>query len=178
MFIFEEIQASGILLCYGPLVLTIVGFIAFAYLTDNLSTATYLRNLDPRPEAEIKEPQTVAVKRPMQAKTPTGVPVVLVPEAAPPVATDPAPAAPKSDDLRRVEGIGPKIESVLNAAGITTFSHLAVTTPETLREILTEAGVTAVSDPTTWPEQAELAAQGKWQALEQLQEQLRGGKRV
>lgn len=186
MFIFQEIEASGILLCYGPLALTIIGFIAFAYLTDNISTRTYLRNLDPRPEAEIKESQAIAVKRSTRAITPTGASVTMMPTEEVPVAAaapsvepvaPPAPP-PQPDDLRRIEGIGPKIKSVLNQVGITTFSQLAAMTPTEIREVLSKAGMSGVNDPTTWPEQATLAAQGKWDELKNLQDQLRGGKRV
>jgi hypothetical protein len=30
----------------------------------------------------------------------------------------------------------------------------------------------------TWPEQAKLAASGEWEALEKLQDELKGGKRT
>ena len=84
----------------------------------------------------------------------------------------------KPDNLMRIEGIGPKISSVLQAAGITTFAQLAATDVSRLRQILTEAGLAALADPSTWPEQAGLAAAGKWDALEVLQDELKGGRRV
>jgi large subunit ribosomal protein L17 len=87
----------------------------------------------------------------------------------------PAPAAP--DDLRRIEGIGPKISSVLQGAGITTFAQLAAADAAQLRQILRGAGV-RVADPTTWPEQASLAAADRWDGLEALQATLKGGRRV
>ncbi|MBL7064715.1 MAG: DUF4332 domain-containing protein [Anaerolineae bacterium] len=98
-----------------------------------------------------------------------------VAEAAAPVAR---PAPPTPDDLKRIEGIGPKISGVLQAAGITTFAQLAATDVSRLRQILTEAGLAALADPSTWPEQAGLAAAGKWDALEVLQDELKGGRRV
>ena len=84
----------------------------------------------------------------------------------------------KPDNLRRIEGIGPKISSVFQAVGITTFAQLAATDASRLRQILTEAGLAALADPSTWPEQAGLAAAGKWDALEVLQDELKGGRRV
>ena len=84
----------------------------------------------------------------------------------------------KPDNLRRIEGIGPKISSVFQAVGITTFAQLAATDVSRLRQILTEAGLAALADPSTWPEQAGLAAAGKWDALEVLQDELKGGRRV
>jgi predicted flap endonuclease-1-like 5' DNA nuclease len=84
-------------------------------------------------------------------------------------------AAP--DDLKRIEGIGPKISSVLQAAGITTFRQLAATGVGRLSQILRGANI-RLADPGTWPEQASLAAAGDWDALEKLQDELQGGRRV
>ena len=98
-----------------------------------------------------------------------------VPGAAAPVAR---PAPPTPDDLKRIEGIGPKISGVLQAASITTFAQLAATDVSLLRQILTEADLAALADPSTWPEQANLAAAGKWGELEALQGKLKGGRRV
>jgi predicted flap endonuclease-1-like 5' DNA nuclease len=66
-----------------------------------------------------------------------------------------------ADDLTVVEGIGPKFNAALNAAGILTYTQLAATTPEQLREILNNAGygrVPATYD--TWAEQAGYLARG------------------
>lgn len=67
-----------------------------------------------------------------------------------------------SDDLKIIEGIGPKIELVLNAVGISTWHQLAYTDVEKLREVLTDAGKRFnANDPSTWPEQARLLANGE-----------------
>ncbi|MGD2104425.1 MAG: DUF4332 domain-containing protein [Anaerolineae bacterium] len=87
------------------------------------------------------------------------------------------PARPEPDDLTRVEGIGPKISSVLRQAGIVTFGQLAETQASTLRQILRAQGL-QFADPTTWPEQAALAAVGDWEGLDALQQQLSGGRRT
>ena len=105
---------------------------------------------------------------------------VAAPEAAPagreaPLA-EPVPVAP--DDLKLVEGIGPKISGILEAAGITTFAQLAATDVTRLKQILADADFTAPANPGTWPEQAGLAAAGKWDEFEALQGELRGGRRV
>ncbi len=79
----------------------------------------------------------------------------------------------KRDDLKIVEGIGPKIEEVLNKAGIKTWAQLARQTPKRLREILASAGKRFIMhQPDTWPKQASLAAQGKWKELKELQDKL------
>ncbi len=80
----------------------------------------------------------------------------------------------KALDLTKIEGIGPKISATFNAAGINSYAELAATPVEDLRKILADAGVGA--DPTTWPQQAELAAEGKWDALTELQDKLEGGR--
>ena len=69
-------------------------------------------------------------------------------------------AAPATDDLRRVRGIGPGIEGLLKARGIRTWARLAATEVGVLRAILDEAGPRYRGhDPATWPDQAaELAA--------------------
>jgi predicted flap endonuclease-1-like 5' DNA nuclease len=87
---------------------------------------------------------------------------------------------PAPDDLKRIEGIGPKISSVLQAAGIATFAQLAVVDVDRLRRILeTEnPNLLRLADPTTWPQQAGLAAAGDWEALGALQDELKGGRRV
>ena len=82
------------------------------------------------------------------------------------------------DDLKKIEGIGPKVQEHFNAAGIHTFSDLANASQDQLKEILENAGPRYKNmDPTTWPEQAQLAADGKWDELKKLQDELDGGKR-
>jgi predicted flap endonuclease-1-like 5' DNA nuclease len=91
-----------------------------------------------------------------------------------------SPAEREPDDLRQIEGIGPRISAVLQAAGIATFEELASSRAEKLTQILREDDprLAQLADPTTWPEQAALAALGAWEALEDLQEELSGGRRV
>jgi hypothetical protein len=84
---------------------------------------------------------------------------------------------PPPDNLKRIEGIGPKIAEVLQKAGITTFDALASTEVERLQTILDESGI-RLAWPETWPEQAKLAASGDWDALQALQDELQGGRRV
>ena len=96
-------------------------------------------------------------------------------EAVAAPAPPPVEAAP--DDLKLIEGIGPKISSLLGAAGITTFAQLAEAEVGRLQQILEEADLAGLADPSTWPQQAKLAAQGAWEKLEALQEELKGGRR-
>jgi predicted flap endonuclease-1-like 5' DNA nuclease len=86
------------------------------------------------------------------------------------------PTTVKPDDLRKIAGIGPKIQSTLQAAGIQTYAQLAAADPADLKQILVDAGI-RLGNPTTWPEQANLAAAEKWDQLKELQETLKGGRR-
>jgi predicted flap endonuclease-1-like 5' DNA nuclease len=108
-----------------------------------------------------------------------------LPQQSPPVRVKAPPrgdplASPPVDDLTRIEGIGPRICSVLQAAGIPTFARLASTEVESLRQVLEEADprLLRLADPSSWPEQAKLAAEGAWDALQALQDELKGGRRV
>lgn len=86
-------------------------------------------------------------------------------------------AAEEPDNLRKIEGIGPKVAQLLNESGILTFGQLAQIEVERLRAILEEAGPPFKGmDPASWPEQADLAAKEDWEALKTLQDQLDGGR--
>lgn len=92
-------------------------------------------------------------------------------------------ASPKSDvkqnDLKIIEGIGPKIEGLFHQANIKTFKQLANADLKTLRAILETAGPRYKShNPTTWRKQAKLATAGKMAALKKLQGELKGGRSV
>lgn len=78
------------------------------------------------------------------------------------------------DDLTKIEGIGPKIAETLNAAGVNTYAELAGTSAEKIAEIIADVRGNHVTD--TWPQQAQLAADGKWDELKALQDELDGGK--
>ena len=82
-------------------------------------------------------------------------------------------ATGKSDDLKKVEGIGPKIAETLIAAGISTFAELAKTDSAKISEIIADVRGNHVTD--TWPKQAQLAADGKWDELQKWQDELDGG---
>ncbi|RZN83619.1 MAG: 50S ribosomal protein L21 [Winogradskyella sp.] len=83
-------------------------------------------------------------------------------------------ATGKADDLKKIEGIGPKIASTLVEAGVATFADLAKTKPAKISEII--AGVRGNHVTDTWPKQAKLAADGKWDELKKWQDELDGGK--
>jgi len=82
-------------------------------------------------------------------------------------------ASAKGDDLKKIEGIGPKIASVLAEAGITTFEALSKTDAAKISEIIKDVRGNHVTD--TWPKQAEMAFEGKWDELKEWQDKLDGG---
>ena len=82
----------------------------------------------------------------------------------------------KADDLKKIEGAGPKAAEALVNAGLDTFAKVAKTDAAKLSEILTEASSRLSHIVTdTWPKQAALAADGKWDELKELQDRLDGG---
>ena len=92
----------------------------------------------------------------------------------------PAEKAPKkataADDLTKVEGIGPKIAEIFQEAGINTFADLADKSEDDLKDILTESGPRYTSkNPASWPKQAQMAADGKWDELQEWQDSVKGG---
>ena len=75
--------------------------------------------------------------------------------------------AVEGDDLKKIEGIGPFFESLLNEAGITTYEHLKNSNRDTLKEIIDAAGPDyRMHEPETWPYQAGLAHRGEWKKLQ------------
>jgi predicted flap endonuclease-1-like 5' DNA nuclease len=81
------------------------------------------------------------------------------------------------DDLTKVEGIGKKIEALLYKNKIYSFKQLSKTTINSLKTILESGGSKfSMHNPGTWPKQAKLAAEAKWEDLELLQKHLKGGK--
>ena len=82
-------------------------------------------------------------------------------------------ATKKGDDLKKIEGIGPKIAETLNANGIVTFADLAKADPKQISEFIKDVRGNHV--PDTWPKQAQLAADGNWDELKELQDKLDGG---
>ncbi len=80
------------------------------------------------------------------------------------------------DNLTIISGIGPKVSAILRIAGITTFVKLAALNAKKIKEILVAENprLLQLVDPTTWAEQAGLAATGEWDVLKSLQDSLRG----
>ncbi len=82
----------------------------------------------------------------------------------------------REDDLRIIEGIGPKTVEALKASGIKTFAAIANHTPEELERIVkVEHGVRIVGSTVTWRKQAMLAAAGDFSALQDVKTRIKSG---
>ena len=104
-------------------------------------------------------------------------PAVIPPAEAPASRAAATAIQSAADDLKLIEGVGPKIEELLNADGIRTFAKLAATNSQHIATLLDTAGPRfQIHNPETWPEQAALARDGKWDELKILQERLTGGR--
>jgi len=84
------------------------------------------------------------------------------------------------DDFTVIVGIGPKVSAVLRDAGINTFAKLADSDAKRIRGVLEaeDPRLLRLTDPSTWPEQARMAAEGNWEALSALQGSLKVRRRA
>lgn len=81
------------------------------------------------------------------------------------------------NDLKLIEGIGPKIEGLFHNYDIKTWQALAEATVAKCREVLSSGGDRfQVHDPASWPMQARMACEGKWKELAKWQEAHKRGK--
>ena len=80
-------------------------------------------------------------------------------------ATKKASKAAAPDDLTQLNGIGPRISSILSDGGVTTYAELEHTDPSDLRKIIAQSGALPPSSLDSWPTQASYAVRGDWQGL-------------
>ena len=136
--------------------------------------------VDPKAEKQKAEKQTAA-KQDSDTASGTKKPAAKKAQAKKPAAkksTAKKDTKKKGDDLKKIEGIGPKIAGLLNEAGINTFADLAKANEKQLADVLQEAGARfRLAKHDTWSEQAQLAADGKTDELKKLQDSLKGGKK-
>ncbi len=128
-------------------------------------------------EKQSEAPKAKKEEKAAPAPAPTPAPEVVEEKAveAPKVEVE-EPATTEADDLTKVEGIGPKAAEAIVKAGIKTYAQLAEANADNIKEILTEASSRmAHLDPTSWPKQAKMAAEGKWDELKEWQDNTKGG---
>jgi predicted flap endonuclease-1-like 5' DNA nuclease len=169
----EQSSGGGLPQAVVPVIILLILLLIFlsSYFTSTGIRGKAVAGVSHDSHAPHHHDETALVKAPETA-------VILsepVPSAITLVEEEPAPVTP--DDLKIVEGVGPKIEEILHAAGIKTFAQLAATSVSQLEQIVREDAGIRIAFPDTWPEQARLAAAEDWAALEKLQEELKGGRR-
>ncbi|WP_222982229.1 hypothetical protein [Flagellimonas meishanensis] len=83
----------------------------------------------------------------------------------------------KQDDLKIVEGIGPKIEGLFHKFGIKTWKALSEISTDKCQEVLDSGGDRyRIHDPASWPMQAKMAHKGQWKELAKWQDDHKAGK--
>jgi len=79
----------------------------------------------------------------------------------------------KNNNLKIIEGVGPKIEGILNKAGYITWKDLANADSNTLQNIMHDAGPRyRIHSPRTWQKQIQLCLEKNWQGLIDYQQKL------
>lgn len=142
----------------------------------DLPVATPAEKPVAKKKAKAEVPAAEKPAAPKVAET-VAEPVAEKPAAAKKAAAPKKEKGPKLDDLKIIEGVGPKIETLLKEGGLSTWAELAAAPVERIKEILDAAGPRyQMHDPSTWPAQAKLAAEGNWDELKAYQESLSGGR--
>lgn len=135
-------------------------------------------------EAEVKPdtgPREVQVVQAVQPVPAVALDAVLVEPAVAAVAVmadepDDSTGDDASDDLERIEGIGPKMAGALGKAGIHTYAQLAATDEDTLRKAIKAQGLRFAPSIVTWRRQAQLLADGDEEGFEELTRKLTAGR--
>jgi small subunit ribosomal protein S2 len=121
---------------------------------------------DAEEEVVVAEAEEIVEEAPVKEKAPKAKPAPAVAKTS----------KAKADDLTKVEGIGPKAAEALVNAGLATYADLAKSKPDAIKEILNAASSRmAHLDPTSWPKQAKMAADGEWDKLKTWQDNAKGG---
>ena len=133
----------------------------------------------PAAKTAVPQPAHDTHAEPAHAEPAHAEPAHAAPEYKEPVVETAVPETITPDDLKLIEGIGPKIAELLNAANITTFAQLAHADIAHLNQILEAAGPRyQLADPASWPQQAALAAAANWDGFKALQDSLKGGRQA
>jgi len=85
----------------------------------------------------------------------------------PPPTPQPAPPSPGADDLKRIKGVGPKLEALLHSLGVTSYAQIAGWSEEDVDRIDAQLGTFAGRiRRDSWIEQAKLLAAGDMAGFE------------
>ena len=134
---------------------------------DLVSTATATPVADVLAVAAVADDQAVRAFAASSDTTPRSADAASVVDSTPVVPVIP-------DDLRRIEGIGPKMAQALRVVGIETFGQLAAAPQERLRSAIDAAKLMSPS-VATWAKQAQFLADGDEAGFAAYTERLVGG---
>jgi hypothetical protein len=130
------------------------------------------RDLDARLEAKVNDVDTRLSRRFGDYDSRIGKL-----ESAPPDArtlTFATPSAP--DDLKIIEGVGPRMEAALIAAGIDTYAKLANASESDLRAAVEAAGMSFAPSIPTWARQAQYLVDGDMDGFQAYIDELTAGR--
>ncbi|WP_125777037.1 helix-hairpin-helix domain-containing protein [Antribacter gilvus] len=116
-----------------------------------------------------------AAAEPEAAAEPVAAEAEVAAEPAEPAVAAAIAAAPEPQDLRRIEGIGPKIDAALKAAGYTTYAKVAAASEAELRAAIKASGIKFAPAASSWAAQAEYLAAGDEDGLKEYQDYLVAG---
>ena len=119
----------------------------------------------PQPEV-VPAPEPAPVPPPAPEIEPSPEPAPApepLPETEPAIEPLPVPDAPtaKADELARIKGLGPKLQALLPALGVTSFAQIAAWSDEDLARIDPQLGpFSGRPERDSWVEQAKYLAAG------------------
>lgn len=114
------------------------------------------------PETMVPEPVTEAVVAAAPVAEVLDAPPAKVKAAAKPVRRKAVPRATeaKTDDLKKIDGIGPKLEQVLNGRGISSYRDIALWSEADVERLDGELNVGGRIVRDNWVEQAKALMKG------------------
>lgn len=149
----------------------ILGWLAHWWLNKNLTTTSVSQHTPTA--AKVAEVVAAPVAKAVEIPKASAPAAIVIDIAA---AKKAGFSLKNANDLTIVEGIGPKINELFHSNGIKTFAQLASATVPQMRAILDKGGARfRIANPSTWAQQAALAAVNKWAELKKLQAELSGG---
>ena len=140
---------------------------------ENEETAAVKVEVDSANEGQPKNEEVALKEAPATQEKPK---VEEEPKAEEEPKTEKQRKSAKVDDLTKIEGIGPKAAEALIGKGIDSYAALSKASPDKIKGMLTETSARmAHLDPSSWPKQAKMAADEKWDELKEWQDNVKGG---
>jgi large subunit ribosomal protein L4 len=133
------------------------------------------------PKKTVRDAKPKPVKKTVQDGAPKKAAAPVKAEApkveAPKAETPKVKAAKGADDLKRIEGIGPKINDALIAAGIDTFAKLEKASEEELKAALETTKLRFAPSLPTWAEQSGYLVRGDEAGFKAFTDKLVAGRK-